>query len=322
MPDARPSTPYRSDEPAAALSVSRQSLRSRAEGRVANREILGSAPRRMHVSHYSRKLSELAAQREPFAVATVIRTEGSTLAKTGFKLLIAHDGTIAGGTLGGGCPDGPIVAVALETMQSGDPRVVRVHLVDTEKAVEGIVRESNPDEIWVQTNCGGTLEVYVEPMLPSHRLVIVGQGGKDDLEAALVHQARLLGFEVVVIDPTPVLPEAPHRLVEAATVDPAELGPHDYVVVLTKGERDVAVLEAISHAPVKFVGLLASRHRLRQNLTELERRGVDPAFLKSLHAPIGLDIGARTPEELTVAILADMLSTKYGKHTPHAPPTG
>ncbi len=276
----------------------------------------------MHVSHYSQRLSELAAKREPFAVATVIRTEGSTLAKTGFKLLVAHDGTIAGGTLGGGCPDGPIVAVAEEAMRTGEPRVVRVHLVDTEKAVEGTVREDNPDEIWVQTNCGGTLEVYVEPMLPSHRLVIVGQGGKDDLEAALVHHAKLLGFEVVVIDPTPVLPEAPHRLTEASTVDPAQLGPHDYVVVLTKGERDVAVLEAISHAPVKFVGLLASRHRLRQNLADLEKRGVSADFLRSIHAPIGLDIGARTPEELTVAILADMLSTKYGKHTPHTAASG
>ena len=276
----------------------------------------------MHVAHYSQRLSELAAQGEPFAVATVIRTEGSTLAKTGFKILVAHDGTVAGGTLGGGCPEGPIVAVAQETMKTGSPRVVRVHLVDTEQAVGGLVRETNPDEIWVQTNCGGTLEVYVEPMLPSQRLVIVGQGGKDEIEAALVHHGKLLGFEVVVIDPTPVFPEAPNRLIESPTVDPTELGAHDYVVVLTKGERDVAVLEALSHSRAKFVGLLASRHRLRQNLAELEKHGVDPAFLRSLHAPIGLDIGARTPEELTLAILSDIISIKYGKHTDHPAPAG
>jgi xanthine dehydrogenase accessory factor len=276
----------------------------------------------VHVTHFTRQLSELAAKGEPFAVASVIRTEGSTLAKTGFKILVTHEGTVAGGTLGGGCPEGPIVAVAQETMKTGEPRVVRVHLVDTERSVEGLVRETNPDEIWVQTNCGGTLEIYIEPMLPSHRLVIVGQGGKDEIEAALVHLGKLLGFEVVVIDPLPVLPEPPHRVIESSQVDPAELGPHDYVVVLTKGERDVAVLEAISHRPVKFVGLLASRHRLRQNLAELERRGVDPAFLRSLHAPIGLDIGARTPEELAVAILSDMIATRYGKHTDHPASAG
>jgi xanthine dehydrogenase accessory factor len=274
----------------------------------------------VHVVHFSQKLSELAGRGEPFAVATVIRTEGSTLAKTGFKILIAHDGTIAGGTFGGGCPEGPIVAVAQETMQTGEPRVIRVHLVDTEQSVEGLVRETNPNEIWVQTNCGGTLEVYVEPMLPSQRLVIVGQGGKDDIEAALVHHGKLLGFEVVVIDPTPVLPEPPHKVIESPKIDPAELTPHDYVVVLTRGERDVAILEALSHTPVKFVGLLASRHRLRQNLAELEKHGVDPKFLRSLHAPIGVDIGARTPEELTLAILADIVSTKYGKHTDHPAP--
>jgi xanthine dehydrogenase accessory factor len=267
----------------------------------------------VHVTQFSRQLSELAARQEPFAVASVIRTEGSTLAKPGFKLLIAHEGTIAGGTLGGGCPEGPIVAIAQEAMKTGDPRVVRVHLVDTERAVEGLVRETNPDEIWVQTNCGGTLEIYIEPMLPSQRLVIVGQGGKDEIEAALVHHGKLLGFEVVVIDPMPTLPEPPHKLIESSLVDPGELGPHDYVVVLTKGERDVAVLEAISHRPVKFVGMLASRRRIEQNRAELAQHGVDSAFLKSLHAPIGLDIGARTPEELTVAILSDIIATKYGK---------
>lgn len=288
----------------------------------ANPEILPGAPSRVQVAHFSKQLSELAAKREPFAVATVTRTEGSTLAKPGFKLLIAHDGTVAGGTLGGGCPEGPIVAVAQETLKTGEPRVVRVHLVDTDRAVAGLVQETNPDEIWVQTNCGGTLEVYIEPMLPSQRLVLVGQGGKDEIEAALVHLGKLLAFEVVVIDPLPVLPEAPHKVIESSTVDPGELGPHDYVVVLTKGERDVAILEALSHSRVKFAGLLASRHRLRQNLTELERRGVDPGFLRSLHAPIGLDIGARTPEELALAILSDVIATKYGKHTDHPAPPG
>jgi len=288
----------------------------------ANSEIPYRAASTVHVTHFSHQLSELAAKREPFAIASVIRTEGSTLAKPGFKILITHEGTVAGGTLGGGCPEGPIVAVAQEAMKTGEPRVVRVHLVDTDRAVEGLVRETNPDEIWVQTNCGGTLEVYIEPMLPSQRLVIVGQGGKDEIEAALVHLGKLLGFEVVVIDPLPVLPEAPHKIIESSQVDPAELGKHDYVVVLTKGERDVAILEALSHSGVKFVGLLASRHRLKQNLTELERHGVDPTFLRSLHAPIGLDIGARTPEELAVAILSDVISTKYGKHADHPAPAG
>ena len=271
----------------------------------------------MQAAHYAKHLSALVARREPFAVATVTKTDGSTLAKPGFKILITPSGEVAAGTLGGGCPEGPIVEAALEAIRTGDPRVLRIHLVDTESAVGGTVRETNPDEIWVQTNCGGTLEVYVEPMLPTHRLVIVGQGGKDDVEAALVHLAKTLGFDTLVVDPNPSLPDPPHELVTASEVDVHRLGlsRHDYVVVLTKGERDAAVLEALSKAPIRFVGLMASRHRVKQDVDELRRRGVPEEFVTSLHAPIGLDIGAKTPEELAVAILGEVIATKYGKST-------
>ncbi|HTS33806.1 MAG TPA: XdhC family protein [Thermoplasmata archaeon] len=269
----------------------------------------------MQAGHYARHLSELVARREPFAVATVTRTEGSTLAKSGFKILITEKGEVAAGTLSGGCPEGPIVEAALLALRSGEPRVLRVHLVDTESSVAGTVRETDPNEIWVQTNCGGVLEVYIEPMLPTPRLIVVGQGGKDDLEEALVHLGKRLGFEVVVVDPNPSLAEDPHHLRRESHVDPLALGLNrdDYVVVLTKGERDVAVLEAVSRAPVRFVGILASRHRLKQDLDELARRGVSEEFRLSLHAPIGVDIGAKTPEELAVAILAEVLAAKYGK---------
>ncbi len=266
----------------------------------------------MQAAHYSKHLAALVARREAFAVATVTRTEGSTLAKSGFKILITPGGQIAAGTLGGGCPEGPIVEAALEAIRTGEPRVLRIHLVDTETAVAGTVRETDPNEIWVQTNCGGTLEVYVEPMIPTHRLILVGQGGRDDVEGALVHLGKILGFEVVVVDPTPVLSEAPHELVTDSHVDAQRLGlsAHDFAVVLTKGERDVAVLEALSRTPVKFVGLLASRHRVKQDIEELAKRGVPPEFQKVLHAPIGLDIGAKTPEELAVAILGEVIATK------------
>ena len=269
----------------------------------------------MQASHYARHLSELVARREPFAVATVTRTEGSTLAKPGFKILITSHGEIAAGTLGGGCPEGPVVEAALEALRLGEPRVLRVHLVDTDTSVAGTVRETNPNEIWVQTNCGGTLELYLEPMLPTHRLILVGQGGRDDVEGALVHLGMRLGYEVIVVDPNPVLPEAAHEVVRSAQVDAKALGlgRHDSVVVLTKGERDADVLQAVSKQPLQYVGILASRHRIAEDFAELARRGVPEEFTKALHAPIGLDIGAKTPEELAVAILADVISTRYGK---------
>ncbi|HXW67910.1 MAG TPA: XdhC family protein [Thermoplasmata archaeon] len=277
----------------------------------------------MQPAQFARHVGQLVERREPFAIATVTRTEGSTLAKPGFKILIAPSGAIVAGTLGGGCPEGPVVAGALEALELGEPRVLRVHLVDTEASLAGTARGTDPNEIWVQTNCGGTLELYIEPMLPSRRLVIVGQGGRDDVEEALVHLGMRLGFEVIVIDPNPSLSEAPHELLRESTVDVHRLGlgALDSVIVLTKGERDVAVLESLSHVPLRFVGLLASRHRLRQDTEELVRRGVPPEFVRALHAPIGLDIGAKTPEELGVAILAEVIQTHYDKATGRRPST-
>ncbi len=275
----------------------------------------------MKTPEYTERLNELASRREAFAVATVTKTEGSTLAKPGFKILISGRGDVVRGTLGGGCPEGPICEVALRAMLDGSPRVVRVHLVDAAKAVAGTMRESSEDEIYVETDCGGTLEVFVEPMLPTERVILVGQGGRDDIEDALVHQAKALGFEVVVVDPMPDLREAPDAIVKSAIVDPKTIpiGNRDSIVVLTKGERDVDILESLSKTNARFVGLLASRRRLRKDMEELERRGVPQPFLSRLHAPIGLDIGARTPPELALAIMADVLATKYGRDVPHKP---
>ncbi len=273
----------------------------------------------MKTPEYTESLNELASRREAFAVATVTTTEGSTLAKPGFKILISSRGDVVRGTLGGGCPEGPICEVALRAMIDGAPRVVRVHLVDAAGAVAGTMHASSENEIYVETDCGGTLEVFVEPLLPTERMIIVGQGGRDDIEDALVHLAKALGFEVVVVDPMPDLREVPDAIVKAADVDPKALriGSRDSVVVLTKGERDVAVLEALSRSDARFVGLLASRRRLKKDLEELARRAVPESFLSTLHAPIGLDIGARTPSELALAIMADVLATKYGRDVPH-----
>ena len=275
----------------------------------------------MRAPEFASSLSDLAARREPFAVATVTKTMGSTLAKVGFKILISHEGDVVGGTLGGGCPEGPVVEVAQRAMADGQPRIIRVHLVDAATAVAGYVRATGEEDIYVETDCGGTLEVFIEPMLPTERLIVVGQGGKDDIEEAVVRMAKALGFEVLVVDPLPVLQEAPDRIVESDIVDPKALGigGRDSVVVLTKGERDAAVLEALSRSDARFVGFLASRSRLRKNLEELRSRGVPDAFLARLHAPVGLDIGAKTPQELALSILADVVATKYDKDVPHKP---
>ena len=269
----------------------------------------------MDPAAFVRTISDLATQREPFAVAAVVRTEGSTLGKPGFKVVISKDGEIVHGTLGGGCPDGPIVQVGLQTMETGTPRVVRVHLVDVTKAVEGTVAAESPDDIYVETNCGGTMEIYVEPYLPPHRLVIVGQGGRDELEDHLVHLGQRLGYEVVVVDHLPGLTEKPDQLIQEMDYDLSKFpfGPRDAVVVLTKGERDLPVLKALSTAHAGYVGMLSSRSRTQQNFAALRAEGVPESFLASVHTPIGLDLGGRTPAEIALAILAEIVAVRQGR---------
>jgi xanthine dehydrogenase accessory factor len=264
-------------------------------------------------------VDQLAQRGEPFAVATVVRIHGSSLGKPGFKAVVSREGRIIFGTIGGVCPESAIATMAQEALRTGQARVVKVHLEDARSAVDGTLRNASPDEVYVETNCGGMMEIYVEPYLPANRLILIGQGGKDDVEDALVRMGKTLGFETVVIDHLPVLSEDPDSLITDLDYDLSEFkfAESDTVIVLTKGERDVATLEALSKKKVRFVGLMASLQRVTDDVEQLRKRGVAPAFLESLHSPIGVDIGAITPEEVAVSIMADVIATKRGKHPPH-----
>lgn len=269
----------------------------------------------MKPTDFTRLTDELAAKGEPFAVATVVKTEGSSLGKPGFKVVISGDGKVLYGTLGGACPESAIVHTAKKVLGTGTPRVVKVYLENVERAVEAVVRSQNEDEIHVETNCGGTMEIYVEPYLPALRLVIVGQGGKDEVEDALVKLGKLLDFEVVVIDHSPELTQEPDKLISDLDFELSkfEFHPSDSVVVLTKGERDADALLAAIRSPVRYVGMMASRQRAADTIDELRRRGVPEARLGSIHTPAGADIGALTPAEIALSIMAEVVAAKYGK---------
>jgi xanthine dehydrogenase accessory factor len=264
-------------------------------------------------------IDQLAEKREPFVVATVVRIHGSSLGKPGFKAVVSREGRIVFGTIGGVCPESAIATMALQALRTGRAKIVKVHLEDARSALDGTLKNTSPDDVYVETNCGGMMEIYVEPYLPADRLVLIGQGGKDDVEDGLVRMGKALGFETIVIDHLPVLSEDPDVLVTDLDYDlnDFKFAESDTVVVLTKGERDVPTLEALSKRKVRFVGILASLQRVTEDVEELRRRGVPPGFLESLHSPIGVDIGAITPEEVVVSIMADVIATKRDRHSPH-----
>ncbi len=270
---------------------------------------------------YTRFINDLAERREPFAIATVVATHGSSLGKPGFKAVVSREGRIVFGSVGGVCPESAIATMAQEALRTGKAKVVRVHLEDARAALDGTLRNPGPDDVYVETNCGGMMEIYVEPNLPADRLIVIGQGGKDDVEDGLVRIGKIMGFETIVIDHLPVISEDPDTLITDLDYDlnKFDFADSDTVIVLTKGERDVKTLEALSRRRLRFVGMLASTQRVRDDFEKLRQMGVEQSFLDSVHAPIGVEIGAVTAEEVVVSIMADVIGVKRGRHPTHRP---
>jgi len=267
---------------------------------------------------FAKAMNSLIERREPFALATVVRIQGSSLGKPGFKVLISKNGDPLCGTLGGMCPESVIAGAAQETLKTGSPKMIKVYLESVEKAVAGTILSQTDDEIHVETNCGGMMEVYIEPYLPQQRLFLVAQGGKDDVEDNLVRLGKQLDFEVIVVDHSPVLTAEPDELITDTEFDLTglKLNDSDSIVVLTKGARDVEVLEALSKFRPRFVGLLASRKRAKDDVDQLVKKGVEKQFVSRIRSPVGADIGAVTPSEIALSIMSDIVAAKYGKVLP------
>lgn len=264
---------------------------------------------------FTRTLSRLTDEGRKYAVATVVRIHGSSLGKPGFKAVVTDDDKVVFGTLGGVCPESAIIETASRAIATGEPRIVRIYLEEAGQAIAGMAKSQSEDEIHVETFCGGMMEVYVEPFLPSDRLVLVGQGGKDDVEDALVGLGKMLDFEVIVLDRTPVLTAEPDRIMKDVKEDLSNFifNENDYVVVLTKGAYDIPALEGLSKSRVKYVGMLASRNRMKEDASQLKEKGVAQSFIDSIHSPIGLNINAITPTEIAVSILAEIISMRHPK---------
>ena len=269
----------------------------------------------MKQAEFAKIMDTLASRGAPFAVATVVKTEGSSLGKPGFKVIVSGAGEVVYGSLGGVCPESAIASAAKNTMRTGSPKMVKVFLENVEDAVGAVLKSQSEDEIHVETNCGGTMDIYIEPYLPQQRLILIGQGGKDEVEDALVVLGKMLDFEVIVIDHSPVLTVQPDKLIKDASFEVGrfEFANADSVVVLTHGERDVATLKALSKFKLRYVGMLASRRRVREDLAELRKLKVGEGFLSSLRSPAGVDVGAITAQEIALSIMAEITAAKYGK---------
>jgi xanthine dehydrogenase accessory factor len=245
-------------------------------------------------------------------VATIVNVRGSIPSFETAKMLVRDDGSIAG-TIGGGCVEAEVWQAAKEVMESEKPRSLTFNLNSDPKYDSGLV-------------CGGTLEVFLEPILPAAVLYLFGAG---HVSVSVYQVARMAGFEVVVVDDRERyanrerFPEARDIYADDFEQSLAQLSPNEtsFLVIVTRGHRDdMRVLKWAVETRARYIGMIGSRRKVLTTYKELERLGVPRSKFEHprLHAPVGLDLGALTPEEIAVAIVAEMIAVR--RHSPAALP--
>jgi xanthine dehydrogenase accessory factor len=245
---------------------------------------------------------------EPAALVTIVSTTGSTPQRVGAKMLVFGDGRIVG-TIGGGCYENDAFGKAREAILSRAPQLVRYELDDDFAQETGLV-------------CGGQMDVYIEPIEPSPELFIVGAGHVGFHLARIAHE---VGFRVHVADDREKFanaerfPTAVEIVVDdvPSWIERASIPAHAYVVIVTRGHtNDLEALRSMAPRELRYLGLIGSRAKVARIYDALTADRMPAETLRRVHAPIGLDIGAVTPQEIAVSILAELIAVKHGKQNP------
>jgi xanthine dehydrogenase accessory factor len=244
---------------------------------------------------------------EPAALVTIVSTTGSTPQRIGAKMLVFADGRMVG-TIGGGCYENDAFWKAREAITKRKPQLVHYELSDDFAQETGLI-------------CGGQMDVYIEPIEPSPELYVVGAGHVGFHLARLAHD---VGFKVHVVDDREKFanaerfPDAAEIVVDdiPAWIARAAIPAHAYAVIVTRGHtNDLEALRALAPRDLRYLGLIGSRAKVARIYDALVADQMPAELLTRVHAPIGLDIGAVTPQEIAVSILAELIAVKHGKFT-------
>jgi xanthine dehydrogenase accessory factor len=236
------------------------------------------------------------------ALATIINVRGSIPSFKTAKMLVRDDGSIVG-TVGGGCVEADVWQAAREVMEEEKPRTLTFNLNQNPRYDTGLV-------------CGGTLEVYLEPILPVPLVYLFGAGHVAQNVYKVAHTA---GFDVVVVDDRESyanaerFPQAREVIAEDFEAALARITSNEntYLVIVTRGHRDdMRVLRWAVQTNARYVGMIGSKRKVLTIYKELEQEGLDPQLFERVMAPVGLEIGAVTPEEIAVSIVAEMIACK------------
>lgn len=235
------------------------------------------------------------------ALATIVHTNGSIPSYESSRMLVREDGSIAG-TIGGGCVEADVWAAAKEVIQAETPRKMTFNLNNEASYDNGLI-------------CGGTLEVFVEPILPQPMLYIFGGG---HVSIALANAAHAAGFAIGVIDDREAFAN-PQRFPMAREIHTSfdnafvKLEPNasTYIVIVTRGHKDdMHVLRWAVEQPARYIGMIGSKRKVLSIYKALALEGVPVDKFTRVHAPVGLDIGALTPEEIAISITAELIAVR------------
>jgi xanthine dehydrogenase accessory factor len=260
-------------------------------------------------------ISARKASGEPFALATVVRTVAATAAKAGAKAVILADGTIFAGWIGGGCARAAVLKAARDALADGESRLVSIWPEDALNEQGVTAGDERSGVRFAENMCPsqGSMDIFVEPVLPQPGVVVFGSS---PVAVAIADFAKHSGFVVTVCAPAAeqLAFEEADRRIEGYALPVQETGAR-YVVVSTQGRGDEAALLAALSVDAEYVAFVGSRKKAEALKSALSKRGVEPERLARLKAPAGLDLGAITPDEIAISILAEIVAVRRGKQS-------
>ena len=256
-------------------------------------------PKRMDLYEELVRLRKLG---QKCALATIVEVNGSIPSYESAKILVREDGSLAG-TIGGGCVEAEVWNVARDVIATEKPRRLRFNLGQDAAYDNGLI-------------CGGQLEVFVEPVVPEPKAIIFGGG---HISKSLSKVAQIAGFGTMIVDNREMFANR-ERFPEAGEIFAEEyeevfpkltVNSSSYVIIVTRGHRDdMRVLRWAIEQPARYIAMIGSRRKVIGVVKELEKEGLDRGLFEKVSAPMGLDIGAITPEEIAVSVVAEMIAVR------------
>jgi len=245
---------------------------------------------------------EWKSRRRPFALVTVVRCESPASAKPGAKAIVDEQGAIQG-WIGGGCAQPAVIATVKKALQDGQARLIRVSPDKNASPEKGVIG------FGMTCHSGGVMDIFIDPVVPRPALLIIGAAPSAQALSALAHRT---GFAVTAMFPGADANMYPDAVEIVAALDASALrcGVPAFAVVATQGKNDELALEAALSSGASYIAFIASGRKGEKIKRRLRERGHEQGKVDAIHAPAGIEIGAVTPEEIALSVLAGLVKAR------------